>query len=519
MAKIQRRMASNVKVGGGYSSDTQQVAPLACFNATILSKANVQSFLQLDNSVSYQELKNKLGVAVNLGGKFAKFSVEAKVDFFEAVEDKDYSISLNYYQYATNNVDIDFGTPILNKLGRSVYNQGKNKYFSILCGDHFITSYQQGAMLMLALNIYFKNHNFKQQFTARFGGSFLAIAEASVEVQNFVEKNKIYGEVTLNAFQMGGEPSQLSHVLRKNQSGDYYIMSCSLTAMDACNAAASGLLNYAREEFSTQFSFEENRGITPLGLRFTQVTPVAYLGFELADSLVDEKVKGIRDRLFDKLKENQYYRQKLYPFINDGYPGGIDATFKADASKLYVQTIENEGVLMQVPGGALDCLNDPEHCETIETNINSKLKHFSSSDFKFLDAIMYVYTTEGGLFYNSGDGLSWHAEPLSGNNVLKLKKVNSLSVFRKFHYSYNTDVVGPPNSTIYVFNYEGYTNTTTYKKQDTTTYTGKLCKKPTNGSETCVEDHIETRQISSFYFEFIAENSMHKQFNCHHDEL
>lgn len=56
--------------------------------------------------------------------------------------------------------------------------------------------------------------------------------------------------------------------------------------MDQCIKAASGLLDYARDNFSTQFSFQNNTRLTPLGIAFSQYTPIEYIGLIPRVSLV-----------------------------------------------------------------------------------------------------------------------------------------------------------------------------------------------------------------------------------------
>lgn len=73
---------------------------------------------------------------------------------------------------------------------------------------------------------------------------------------------------------MGGEPSQLTKILNKDSTGQYYALTFSLTAMENCIKAASGLPDYAKDNFSTQFSFQNNTGFTPLGIAFSQYTPI-----------------------------------------------------------------------------------------------------------------------------------------------------------------------------------------------------------------------------------------------------
>ncbi|XP_018016674.1 uncharacterized protein LOC108673369 [Hyalella azteca] len=267
--------SGNIIVGAGYSSDSQQIAPHICYNATVSSTAGQQAYVQLNTAISFSDLESQLQMSVDISGKFLMFSAEAGASYLRSAQDKDYSLSLNYYEYATNNVAVQFagyGEAALTEVGKDFYNGGKNPYFGLLCGDNYITSYQQGALLAMGINIKFSSSVAKQEFEEKAGATFGSIISASERIKNVATQYNITGAVMMQAFQVGGDPSQLSKIFSKDSSGKYYALTCSLTTMDDCVLAASGLLDYAKESFSTQFSFQNNTGLglTPLGIAFSQ---------------------------------------------------------------------------------------------------------------------------------------------------------------------------------------------------------------------------------------------------------
>lgn len=501
--RFTRYSSINIKAGNGYSSDTHQLTPHACFNVSIASISHQQALLQLDYAISYLELKQKLGGSLSIKGDVAILSAEAKVSYTKSVEEKEFTMSLNYYQYAHSNVDVEVGYPFLTELGKTYYANGHNKNFRLLCGDYFISSYQQGAMLMFSLNIHFKSVKEKTEFKREYGVSFLGIKIATKTVKEYAEKTRTTGKISVEGFQLGGDPSQLSYILNNNVNSGYYATACVLTNMDTCVKTASRLSDYAKTEFPKQFSFKHNKGLTPLGIHFTHLIPVHYIGLEMLGSLVTPKIKRIRENLLDKYKENEYYQQNLYPFINNGYPVLIDNDFKAKANVLNEKVDKNMVILMRQNGGALDCYNFPDKCENIAANINSNLENVRhNSDFKFIDTIKYVYTTEGGMFYNSGDGRSWLPEPFIEEYVERVASVYNVSISNE-KYEYFTEVLMPPDSKKCQVKFTGSV------AKDGKSYIGSLCK-TLNGMESCVQDHVETKKISSFYFNYQAELGVRK---------
>ncbi|XP_018008251.1 uncharacterized protein LOC108665956, partial [Hyalella azteca] len=286
----------NIMAGAGYSGDSQQIGPQICYNATVSSTSGQQAYVQMNTAISFSDLESQLKISVDISGKFPMFSAEAGASYLRSVQDKDYSLSLNYYEYATNNVGVQlagYGEAALTEVGKGFYNGGKNPYFGLLCGDNYITSYQQVALLAMGINIKFSSSVAKQEFEEKAGATFGSIISAAESVKNVV---------MMQAFQVGGDPSQLSKILNKDSSGKYYALTCSLTAMEDCVKAAGGLLDYAKESFSTQFSFQNNTGLTPLGIAFSQYASIKYIGLVAPPSLVTQEVIQDRDSLFTTLK-------------------------------------------------------------------------------------------------------------------------------------------------------------------------------------------------------------------------
>ncbi|XP_051168963.1 uncharacterized protein LOC127286546 isoform X2 [Leptopilina boulardi] len=491
----------NIIAGAGYSGDTQQIVPQVCYNATVSSTSEQQAYIQLDTSISYLELESKLGISVSISGKYEMFSAEAKASYIRSVQDRDYATSLNYYEYATNNVAVQlagYGDKALTESGKGFYNDGKNPYFGLLCGDHYITSYQQGALLIMGLNIKFSNSQEKKEFEAKVGTAFGNIVSAAEKIQSISTMYKISGSVVIQAFQIGGEPSQISKILNKDSTGQYYALTCSLLTMANCIKAASGLLDYGKDEFSKQFSFKNNTGLTPLGIAFSQYYPIEYIGLISPASLVTTEVIKYRDELTSKLKENDYYQQKLYPFFNMGYPIELEAAFVNNANSVLSKANNNIRILMKAHKGAADCFNLPDKCKSIKDSIDSQLENITISDLKFLEYIKYTITIFGGMLYNKGrnhDTYSWVAVPNNKPGQERLQKVNYIFITDK-KLEYDTDNHIPVTSDLYQVKFTGDINSSG------TQYVGTMCSRVKRFDwNPCQRGYPERKLISPFFFE------------------
>lgn len=412
MTNSNTKLRANIVAGGGYSTDSQQVAPQACYNASASVPSGSQAKVQLNAALSFSKLQSQLNIDVSTAGGFGMFSASAEANYMRSMEEQDYSLSLNYYNYAFNTISIDlagYGMGILNQNGQNIYNNGQNPYFGIICGDQYISSYDQGAMLIMGLNIELSSSFAKQEFNGAVKSAFGNIFSAATQVSNIASQLHIQGTVLMQAYQMGGEPSQLANILSKDSNGDYYALSCSIQDMANCIKAANGLLNYAQSNFPQQFSFANNTGLTPLGVGFIDYEPIRYLGVTPPPSLVNQTVINDRVALANSLIENQYYEQKFDELLN-GYPVAWDlnSNLYMTSQKLYNQAQNNIKTIMGAGNphaGAIGCFDYPDECIEITSNIQANLVPISASNLAFLDGAKYYYGHNFANFWF--DGSSW----------------------------------------------------------------------------------------------------------------
>jgi hypothetical protein len=372
------------------------------------------------------------------------FSASAEANYMRSMEELDYSLSLNYFSYAFNTISVDlagYGLGILNSNGQSAYANGQNPYFGIICGDQYISSYDQGAMLIMGLNIELSSSSAKQEFNSAVKGAFGNIFSAATQVSSIASQLHIQGTVVMQAYQMGGEPSQLANILSKDINGDYYALSCSIQNMADCTNAANGLLNYAQSNFPGQFSVASNTGLTPLGSGFVHYEPVRYLGLTPPPSLVNQTIINDRLALASALNENQYYEQKFDELLN-GYPVAWDtnSNLYLTSQKLYNQAQNNIKTIIgssNPHAGAIGCFDYPDECIEITGNIQAGLVPITASDLDFLDALKKLdegYCT----FYFDGSGYGYVPDPAQASGSFRsLISVSITDTTYNAHLTFN----------------------------------------------------------------------------------
>jgi len=155
--KIDNLMQNEVVTPGhGYSTDKQMISPIACFNAKVLPISHTSSIVHFDQGMGFQDLQKALHVDVSAKASIGMFSSSLHVDYMKSVQDTDYSLSVNYYQYIEAEVAMETGfgeAAVLTADGMRAYQGGTNPDFGLICGDKFIDSYKAGATLVLGMKI------------------------------------------------------------------------------------------------------------------------------------------------------------------------------------------------------------------------------------------------------------------------------------------------------------------------------------------------------------------------------
>lgn len=403
--EIRNYTSRPILAGIGYSEDSQQIVSQVCYNATVSSTSEQQVIVALDTALSSSKLGDELGISVSVSGKYAMFSADGEARYLRSMQDTEYSMSLNYYEFATNNVAVQLagiGDKALTESGKAFYNNGNNTYFGILCGDNYITSYKQGTLLITGLEITFSSPEAKNEFEGKISAGFGNIVNAATSIKKIVTDHNLTASITIKSFQKGGEPSHLSNILRKDSNDLYYTLTCSLTQFNNCIAAASDLLDYAKNDFSKQFSFERNIGLVPLGAGSIKYAPIYYIDLKNT-SLVTEEVTQYRKELSSILKENEYYQQIISHFLN-GYPVESDNDLIKSARSMLSKVRGNVQILMQPHGGAADCFNFPDKCKIIKNDIDSQLLNITVNATKLLEDLRLSVVPLGARFQPNNSG-------------------------------------------------------------------------------------------------------------------
>ncbi|MDE4988345.1 hypothetical protein NAI02_10030, partial [Francisella tularensis subsp. holarctica] len=70
------------------------------------------------------------------------------------------------------------------------------------------------------------------------------------KVQQEINDAKRSGTVSINVYQIGGDPTKLAHIFGEpDENGIYKATSCKLNDLSACNSAFGNIITYAKGEY------------------------------------------------------------------------------------------------------------------------------------------------------------------------------------------------------------------------------------------------------------------------------
>lgn len=454
-ASADSQYLNGIQAGCGYSSDLRQVSQLQCYNTEIvdhdctktLNGGEVLSFTQLLNTLKIHNSKKTDLLQMQRMGFWFFFRGE-ELPYLKSIEDSESSLSLNVAYVLKNKVKLvvkGYGVYALNTIGRNAYKNGNNPKFGLVCGDYYFSSFTEGAMLLVALDIHFNSRNEKEKFNEyRSSASFFNFHSSSQDIQRIANTYNVKGYVVLKAYQLGGNPERLANIF-KDPKGYYYLATCDMSNIQSCVDTAHQVLDYVANDFSKQVGCDPPKGLYPLGTDF-EYRPISMIGLAMPPSPISAEALQFQDELTCQLDKYNKCLEDITEII-EYYPSSWDKSngFYQNLQTL-AEKIKNNFALLQYD--TQTCINEPYKCGDIEDNIALKAALITPEDLKDLPTIK-DYNTYSSLSHflndrgllahnacNYNKAISYYTE------ALKLKDVwinnNRAAVFNNRGDSYSS---------------------------------------------------------------------------------
>ncbi|MDD3267428.1 MAG: hypothetical protein PHC75_09665, partial [Burkholderiales bacterium] len=380
-------LIDGMEPGVGYSSDTEHIAPIACFIPTQVIRDGGVSTLYSELSLNKAELAKFLNLGFNLKGGYAQFSANATLNYIKENNSNNLALSYNFVNMISRKVNIKYPLnlkKILNKEAIDVYDSGNNPKFRLFCGDRLIDGYTEGAFVITTIQVILGDKIQKQQFEASMGVSVAGFADLAAKIINYKERNILSGKIVISAFQLGGNPTQLSKIMPTS-------MSCSFDNINKCEEFYNtGVSDYLKNSFPNQFN--KDSSFTPLGnLSFSPISLADDLNIKIASSYVTADIINARENLLQLYSNNLENYHALSDVLNF-YPILLDTSFKKKVSDAMLIAEDN---LTKLQEGKL-CWILPNKCIK---RYNEIIDTLSKQDNKYLisDFPPYAYQFSGRL--------------------------------------------------------------------------------------------------------------------------
>lgn len=394
-------------LGQGYSTDEQMAAPFSCFNpGNITITPQNSSNIYFGNTVSFEDIQKSLNVDVTVSAGIGPFSTSDSAMYAQFIEQDYYSQAFYYYGVLDFSLQTwnpnGYGPELLNPTGQGAYQAGPEQ-FRLVCGDQIVTQVDEVAGLYYTMSVTFSSNYDKQTFTANAGASFGNIISVSGTVSTVAQKFNLNGEVTVSALQIGGNPSDLPLIFNKGQNG-YYITSCSLQDLSACQSAVDGVLAYAQGSFLNQTITGKGVPTSPLW------RPTDDLGIDTGNTTVTPDVQAAREWLgqtyLNQTAQATFVGHLLgSPFMSAQYVS-VDVLNELSDQNTNLQ---NNLALFEDPNtGVIACYTSPTTCTDTEQSIQQSLLPINTTfidqfNFGFNQNAQWCSGSVFSTFYPAGD--------------------------------------------------------------------------------------------------------------------
>ncbi|MEQ9115651.1 MAG: hypothetical protein RLN62_02535 [Rickettsiales bacterium] len=382
-------------LGQGWSTDKQMASSLNCFvPGNVTTTGGGSNIIEFSNSQTFVKIQEELNIDVSEKDSFGPFSSSESAQYAQTVQDDFYSQSFYYYEkifLPTQVFNIPgYGNELLSPLGAGMHNASVET-FRLECGDQLITQIQQGISFYASLQIQFASLYYKQTFSEHAGASFGSIVDVSSSVKEMVSDYGLEGSVQLTAFQQGGDPSQLAKTFNKDPSGGYYITSCSLKDLDACQGVVNGILSYAQNNIPGQ-----SQSPSPLNY---QMIDLGDLGITTGNTTVTPEVEAARVLLGGVYLIQSVQKAQADHIISSPYAQYIpilDQVKTIDSNLDY-----NLDIMQDDKTGIAACYTSPPTCPTTAATIMSELKSIDTNTLAiFTNQSSYEVTAQLTLVYS-----------------------------------------------------------------------------------------------------------------------
>lgn len=291
--------------GKGYSYDCEAISSSVCFEVKH-DYRNVRSDIDLTSSLTMDELYSKLGIKASAKIDISDIGASASTDILNEAKETDASISLNYMHRIYRDVNVNYlgyGDDALTEDGKNILEYDFEN-FGVLCGEKVITSYEEGAFLLVTLKVEFTSSVQKKEFMVGFNVKALSYAELLFKIEQKSKTSNFKAKIKVTGRQLGGDSLAFNSYMASISFGN----NCSFQKMSDCLKYGEKIIDYAKNNFPKQFQVP-NPVFSPL-TRFRDEN-LAIVGIDDTISKLTPEIEAIREDLGGVIVDSKNYLERI----------------------------------------------------------------------------------------------------------------------------------------------------------------------------------------------------------------
>ena len=387
----------------GYSIDTGQQTSTLCYHATSIYKTDQTATVNFDSSTDIYSLARDFSTSLDINGGYQNFSGNAVSKYLHTINETTTSKTYNYYWKLSNSVYMNYTIDrdsLLTPVGERIYQNGRNPNFRLICGDTLIQSYEEGALLIVTITLYFKTNSDKKEFLVNVPNINYSDIASGGGTSTFSDKlTSSHASISITAKQIGGDTTKLNEILNTGTtlSTDVSKIACDTSNFSNCSTLLNSIKNYVSKTLPDQF-LNTNKSIftsalVPLGniTLANRVSPV----LSLTPSTLTPTVLNQRKQLLAWINENTIMMNYLNSLINN-YPVTIKDNLKNDLNSLLDTVNQNLALLQNNSNGysPSTCWNSPDKCMT---TYNYFKKNITPINYKTVSLFYFLVFSSSSL--------------------------------------------------------------------------------------------------------------------------
>lgn len=371
-------------LGEGYNFKEERFAG-ECVMGTPVYAGAPESSIQYDRSLSEMEMADSFGFSIGAKARYGLISGSISAKFASESSANNYSeVTVYSAHYKFKNAKLNYTglTPVGQQAkGSSSSSNQIWESWEKTCGHEYVSEIALGASLYISIKVDFATRADKDSFNAEFnikGPMFGASGTLNKASAKFGSR----GAITIRAYQLGGDVSQLSQALsaETNVTGQNIsaLINCSMEDPGACLAVLDRAIDYATKEFPQQIKPEYNPGNPAGPAELLYITrPWEELALYPPPPLIAEGVRVARQDLGCQFEQNLKYRTRVRALKTGKLllsPRQQTRIEQIDEDVSHNFNLINEAATV--------CYTQMDKCVAKVDEVKEKLKSFNEKDFE-----------------------------------------------------------------------------------------------------------------------------------------